>query len=79
MGTKGAWSHERRLKQAEIIRQTRPWERSTGPRTKQGKAASSRNAYAGDEIHRALQILANSRIATLELFDRKRMPKYPKA
>lgn len=44
MGTKGAWTDERRRKQAETIRLTRPWEKSTGPQTEEGKARSSRNA-----------------------------------
>lgn len=47
MGTKGAWSPERRAKQAIIIAQTRPWEKATGPRTERGKANSARNAYTG--------------------------------
>lgn len=44
MGTKSAWTPERRARQAEIIKQTKPWEKSTGPRTDEGKAISSRNA-----------------------------------
>ena len=41
------WTPERRLKQSLQIRQWRPWDDSTGPRTPEGKAASSRNAYRG--------------------------------
>lgn len=41
--TKG-WSKERRAKQAEIIRKTKPWQNATGPKTPRGKAASSLNA-----------------------------------
>lgn len=44
MGTASAWTPERRAKQAEIIRRIKPWENSTGPRTDEGKAASSQNA-----------------------------------
>jgi hypothetical protein len=47
MGTKAAWTAERRAKQAERIRQRKPWEQSTGPRTAEGKAISSRNADKG--------------------------------
>lgn len=47
MGTKAAWTPERRAKQAERIRQTKPWEQSTGPRTAEGKAISSRSADKG--------------------------------
>lgn len=36
----------RRL-QAERIRAWKPWERSTGPRTAEGKARAARNAWKG--------------------------------
>lgn len=39
------WPPSRRAAQARRIRQTRPWLKSTGPRTATGKAASARNAY----------------------------------
>ena len=35
---------EHRQRQAERIRQWRPWEKSTGPRSADGKAASALNA-----------------------------------
>jgi hypothetical protein len=38
---------EHRRRQSERIRVWRPWERSTGPRTAEGKAASSHNAWKG--------------------------------
>ena len=41
------WTPERRLQQSLKIQQWRPWDDSTGPRTLEGKAASSRNAYKG--------------------------------
>ena len=41
------WSPERRARQAKLIRQWRPWEKSTGPRTQVGKEVVSRNAYKG--------------------------------
>jgi hypothetical protein len=47
MGTSAAWTPERRAKQAEAIRNWQPWNKSTGPRTKEGKARSSRNADKG--------------------------------
>ena len=43
------WTPERRLRQAELIRTWRPWSCSTGPRTAEGKATSSRNGYKGGE------------------------------
>lgn len=41
------WTLERRARQSELIQSWRPWERSTGPRTAEGKATASRNAYKG--------------------------------
>ncbi|MPV65851.1 hypothetical protein GD429_08215 [Burkholderia sp. BE17] len=38
------WTPERRAKQAEAIRRWKPWERSTGPTTLEGKATSAQNA-----------------------------------
>lgn len=47
MGTSAAWTPERRAKHAENIRRWKPWKKSTGPRTSEGKARSSRNADKG--------------------------------
>lgn len=44
MGTSSAWTLERREQQRKTIQHTRPWEKSTGPRTREGKAVASRNA-----------------------------------
>ena len=41
------WTPERRAKQAAAIHAWQPWKRATGPRSKEGKAKASRNAYAG--------------------------------
>lgn len=41
------WTPERRARQADAIRRWRPWDRSTGPKSEEGKAASSRNAWKG--------------------------------
>jgi len=55
------WTLERRKRQAEMIRQWRPWEKSTGPRTESGKQASARRGYNGGfremlrEVGRALR------------------------
>ena len=43
------WTPERKARQAELIRSWKPWERSTGPRTAQGKTASSQNVQGGQE------------------------------
>ena len=41
------WTPERRARQAELIRTCKPWQQATGPRTPDGKAKASRNAYKG--------------------------------
>lgn len=75
MGTKSAWTPERRAKQAKTILGTRPWEKSTGPRTEGGKAISSRNAYAGDWLHEIRAKQTRVMQDALLLFGRKRWPK----
>ena len=47
---------EHRQLRSELIRRWRPWEKSTGPKTPEGKARSSRNRWRGGqrETHRAL-------------------------
>ena len=44
-GNKSGWTPERRARQAVLIANWRPWEHSTGPRSKQGKDNVSMNAY----------------------------------
>jgi len=39
------WTQERRLRQSEVIRNWKPWEKSTGAKTSQGKEKSKMNAY----------------------------------
>jgi hypothetical protein len=43
------WTADRKARQAALIRSWRPWERSTGPRTANGKAKASKNAWKGGE------------------------------
>ena len=38
------WTAKQRKAQAESIRRSRPWDKSTGPRTTEGKAKTSQNA-----------------------------------
>jgi hypothetical protein len=39
------WTDERRKRQAALIKTWRPWEKSTGPLTEQGKLRSRQNAF----------------------------------
>lgn len=41
------WTPERRARQSKLIKQWKPWNRSTGPQTNEGKTRSSHNAYKG--------------------------------
>ncbi len=45
------WTLERRARQAALIRTWKPWEKSTGPITDEGKAASSLNYLKGPRAH----------------------------
>ncbi len=38
------WTEERRRRQAEAIKRWKPWEKSTGPRTPEGKTRARANA-----------------------------------
>ncbi len=38
---------EHRAKRAELIRRWKPWEKSTGPNTSEGKARSARRGFKG--------------------------------
>ncbi len=47
MSRTNGWTEERRKKQSELIRTWKPWKKSTGPRSQEGKAKVARNAYKG--------------------------------
>jgi len=70
MGVK--WTAERRAKQAAVILKSKPWLKSTGPKTAQGKKIVSRNAhkrkgFTKDEIlhNRECALQAKAAIANL--------------
>ena len=51
MGNPGkGWTPERRKKQSEAIRRWKPWSKSTGPKSLEGKAAVARNAWTGGHL-----------------------------
>ncbi|KAF1713883.1 hypothetical protein CSC71_05765 [Pseudoxanthomonas sangjuensis] len=43
------WTPERRARQSEAIKRWKPWEKTRGPVTEEGKRRSSRNAWKGGE------------------------------
>ena len=59
-----SWTPERKARQAALIGTWRPWERSTGPRTPDGKAKASRNAYKGGDwlMLRELSRMVNAEV-----------------
>ena len=75
MGTKLAWTPERRAKQAANIRRTKPWLHSTGPTTPEGKSISSRNAFAGEWYHKTIADLADAKYRALAVLGYSRFPK----
>ena len=44
------WTPEQRQRQAEAIRRWKPWAQSTGPKSPEGKARVSHNAFTGGEL-----------------------------
>ena len=44
------WTPEQRQRQREAIQRWQPWNQSTGPRSPEGKAAASRNAFTGGDM-----------------------------
>ena len=51
------WTLERRRKQAELVKQWRPWAKSTGPRTPEGKERVSRNAWKGGHRQKLRELI----------------------
>jgi hypothetical protein len=45
MGNQSYWTEERRQAQRDRINRVKPWLKSTGAKTPEGKAISSQNAY----------------------------------
>ena len=58
------WTPEERARQAELIRQQKPWAHSTGPKTADGKHASSRNAVTHGMETEAARLLRRALIKT---------------
>lgn len=60
------WTEERRARQAEAIRRWKPWKRSTGPRTVEGKATAAMNGLKHGGRSQARQALDRAVAALLE-------------
>jgi len=58
------WTPERRKLQSDILKKIKPWEKSTGPKTKEGKNVSSLNALKhGENSKDSDVLLSRSRIS----------------
>lgn len=66
------WTPERRERQAALIRAVRPWERATGPRTPEGKSASSKNAQRSGSRREIARVRAALRRQMAVLIDLQR-------
>jgi hypothetical protein len=58
---KNGWTLARRQRQAILIQNWKPWEKSTGAKTAEGKKTSSRNSllhgtYSAESIERRRQL-----------------------
>jgi len=55
------WTPERRKRQAEMIRNWKPWEHSTGAKTIEGKEVSKMNAFKhglrGGDMRELMQVM----------------------
>lgn len=51
------WTVEQRRQQAKAIKRWKPWESSTGPRSLEGKAKASVNAFTGGEQAKLRQFI----------------------
>jgi hypothetical protein len=70
------WTPEQKAQQAEKIRQWKPWTKSTGARTPEGKAISSQNVLVGMRnrqaaIEQAMQELNAAQVKLRKLTARR--------
>lgn len=56
------WTDEQKVRQAALIRLWKPWTRSTGARTPEGKAVSSRNVLRGNANRAAALVIAKQEL-----------------
>jgi|GEM_PF-6328878 len=71
------WTDEQKRASSQMARQSRPWEKSTGPRSILGKQISSRNSYKHGRFSYEKQLLRwYIRLASLRLKQIKTAKKY---
>jgi hypothetical protein len=68
------WTPERKAKQSALIRNWKPWEKSTGAKTKEGKKISSQNAIthgAFTEENREIQTIVSNLVSKNKVLNRR--------
>lgn len=61
------WTDEQKARQRALIRLWKPWTRSTGARTPEGKAVSSKNVLRGNENRAKALALAKEELKAAEM------------
>lgn len=61
------WTPERKAKHSVAVHCWKPWLKATGPKTKQGKAIASRNAFKGGRRQALRQEMTRLRAALRNL------------
>jgi hypothetical protein len=51
------WTPEQRQQQREAIQRWKPWSKSTGTKSPEGKAVVSRNAWTGGHLVKLRQVI----------------------
>jgi hypothetical protein len=51
------WTLEQRQRQSEVIKRWKPWEKSTGPKSPEGKRAVSQNAFSGGDLLKLWELI----------------------
>ena len=60
------WTDEQKARQAALIHSWKPWTRSTGARTPEGKAVSSKNVLRGNANRAAALAIAKQELQTVK-------------
>lgn len=66
MAHSNGWTPERRERQRQLIHQWAPWEKSTGPRTREGKRRSAQNGLGSQPSTATRLLRIVEKVAALE-------------
>ena len=51
------WTLEQRQQQSKAIKRWKPWKKSTGPKSREGKVVVSRNAFTGGHLVKLRELI----------------------